>query len=227
MSRARCSAAPEGRGQPGPRLSGPARADRNEAVLSATGSRPDPVTMRLCKPCSATSSMRPRIHRIPGVQLHRVGYNDFKTATRTAPVLYVAANDGYLHARPPTDATGTDNKPTCPPCCRDSPVAGGKLAYMPKFVMPGGLPACRYAYANAHRFMLDGSPESATCSTPRPDLEDHRRRRQRRRPRILPRHHRPRIRRPVGVLCDPHDRSAHPQLCPIERRRHGLQLRNP
>jgi type IV pilus assembly protein PilY1 len=54
--------------------------------------------------------------------------------------LYIAANDGYLHAF--DGDTGVEN-----------------WAYMPRFVMPGVYQIADSGYAGKHRFFLDGTPE--------------------------------------------------------------------
>jgi type IV pilus assembly protein PilY1 len=70
-------------------------------------------------------------------------YDSFKSTNATrAGTLYVAANDGYLHAF--DGANGTEN-----------------WAYMPRFVMPGVYQLADSAYASQHRFFVDGTPEVA------------------------------------------------------------------
>jgi type IV pilus assembly protein PilY1 len=118
----------------------------------------------------------PAYVRLPEFNYQDAGYNTFKTANVNRPgTLYVAANDGYLHAFDnTTDAAGTpigaSTNVACPsaatlsdPASLGDPtkaVAGCELwAYMPKFVMPGIYQISDTGYANAHRFMLDGSPE--------------------------------------------------------------------
>jgi len=69
------------------------------------------------------------------------GYSAFKTAQKNRKgTLYIAANDGYLHAF--DGDTGNEN-----------------WAYMPKFVMPGIYQIADSGYAGKHRFFLDGTPE--------------------------------------------------------------------
>jgi len=69
------------------------------------------------------------------------GYNAYKTAQKNRKgTLYIAANDGYLHAF--DGDTGIEN-----------------WAYMPKFVMPGVYQVADSGYAGKHRFFLDGTPE--------------------------------------------------------------------
>jgi type IV pilus assembly protein PilY1 len=70
------------------------------------------------------------------------GYTTFKTVTlkNRKGTLYIAANDGYLHAF--DGSTGFEN-----------------WAYMPKFVMPAVHQIADSGYAGKHRFFLDGTPE--------------------------------------------------------------------
>jgi type IV pilus assembly protein PilY1 len=71
------------------------------------------------------------------------GYAAFKLAKAArAGTLYVGANDGYLHAF--DGATGNEN-----------------WAYAPKFVMPAMYQLADKNYGAAHRFFVDGSPETA------------------------------------------------------------------
>jgi len=93
----------------------------------------------------------PAYIRVPLFHYTDTGYSSFQSANNNRPgALYVAANDGFLHSFDNTvDANG-------------NPVATAgteNWAYMPKFVMPGVYQLADTAYANAHRFMLDGSPE--------------------------------------------------------------------
>jgi len=97
----------------------------------------------------------PAYVRVPEFNYTDSGYlgtTGFKETQKTRPgALYVAANDGFLHAFDnTTDVNG-------------NPVGTAGLenfAYMPKFVMPGIYQVADTNYANAHRFMLDGSPET-------------------------------------------------------------------
>ncbi len=96
----------------------------------------------------------PAYIRVPLFHYTDTGYlgtGGFQEANKDRPgALYVAANDGFLHSFDntvdangnPVTTAGTEN-----------------WAYMPKFVMPGVYQLADTAYANAHRFMLDGSPE--------------------------------------------------------------------
>lgn len=62
-----------------------------------------------------------------------------------APLVYVAANDGYLHAFDAgTSATGGDEV----------------WAYAPRFILPGMYALADKGYASAHRFYIDGTPET-------------------------------------------------------------------
>jgi type IV pilus assembly protein PilY1 len=108
----------------------------------------------------------PAYIRVPEFNYTDTGYSDFKLAnTNRTGTLYVAANDGLLHAFDnATDANGNPlgSGQTCPqalPVVAPAvPVAGCESwAYMPKFVMPGIWQIADTQYK--HRFMLDGSPE--------------------------------------------------------------------
>jgi type IV pilus assembly protein PilY1 len=70
------------------------------------------------------------------------GYANFKDVIikNRKGTLYIAANDGYLHAF--DGDTGVEN-----------------WAYMPRFVMPGIYQIGDSGYAGKHRFFLDGTPE--------------------------------------------------------------------
>lgn len=74
------------------------------------------------------------------------GYSDFAANNKNRmPVVYVAANDGMLHA-----------------IKADKTAGGGELwAYVPSFVMPNLYQLADTAYADNHRFYADGSPEVA------------------------------------------------------------------
>ncbi len=66
-------------------------------------------------------------------------YQSFKTGLSRAPMVYVAANDGMLHAF--DAATGVES-----------------WAYIPSFVLPNLKALADDNYANAHQFYVDGSP---------------------------------------------------------------------
>ena len=70
------------------------------------------------------------------------GYTTFRDNMNTtrAGTVYVAANDGYLHAF--DGNTGVEN-----------------WAYVPKFVMPAMYLLADVSYATKHRFFVDGTPE--------------------------------------------------------------------
>lgn len=78
-------------------------------------------------------------------------YASFKAANSARQgVLYVAANDGMLHAFNAEDAT--TGGVTTP--------GGAELwAYLPRMVMPGLYRLAEEQYATAHRYFVDGSPE--------------------------------------------------------------------
>ncbi|HET7764641.1 MAG TPA: PilC/PilY family type IV pilus protein, partial [Burkholderiales bacterium] len=70
-------------------------------------------------------------------------YPTFRTnnASRVGPLL-IAANDGFLHAFNPN--TGVEN-----------------WAYAPKFLMPNLYQLSDFGYPGAHRYFVDGTPETA------------------------------------------------------------------
>jgi type IV pilus assembly protein PilY1 len=69
-------------------------------------------------------------------------YSSFLTANETrSPRVYVAANDGYLHAF--HGDTGEE-----------------MWAYLPRFLMPGLYALADTGYASLHRYFADGSPET-------------------------------------------------------------------
>jgi len=139
----------------------------NEAVLFRDRIETDPVTnATLQTVLGDIVDATPAYIRVPEFNYTDTGYNAFKSANATRPgALYVAANDGYLHAFDNTmDANGnpqlSSQCPTSLPAASASAVNGCEnWAYMPKFVMPGIYQIADTAYPNAHRFMLDGSPE--------------------------------------------------------------------
>ncbi len=124
----------------------------NEAVLFRDRIETDPVTNTTQQTVLGDIvDATPAYVRVPLFSYTDTGYNSFQSANINRPgALYVAANDGFLHSFDntvdvngnPVAAAGTEN-----------------WAYMPKFVMPGIYQIADTAYANAHRFMLDGSPE--------------------------------------------------------------------
>jgi type IV pilus assembly protein PilY1 len=108
----------------------------------------------------------PAYIRVPEFSYTDTGYSAFKLANTNRPgTLYVAANDGLLHAFDnATDANGNTlgAGQTCPqslPVVAPAvPVAGCEnWAYMPKFVMPNIWQIADTHYT--HRYQLDGSPE--------------------------------------------------------------------
>jgi len=125
----------------------------NEAVLFRDRIETDPVTNTTQQTVLGDIvDATPAYVRVPLFIYTDTGYSSFQSANINRPgALYVAANDGFLHAFDNTvDANG-------------NPVATAgteNWAYMPKFVMPGIYQIADTAYANAHRFMLDGSPET-------------------------------------------------------------------
>ncbi len=139
----------------------------NEAVLFRDRVETDPVTQATAQTVLGDIvDATPAYIRVPEFSYTDTGYNAFVTANKLrAGSLYVAANDGYLHAFDnTTDANGNPQLSTlCPaslPASSATAVDGCEnWAYMPKFVMPGIYQIADTAYANAHRFMLDGSPE--------------------------------------------------------------------
>ena len=124
----------------------------NEAVLFRDRVETDPVTnATLQTVLGDIVDATPAYIRVPEFSYTDTGYSSFVSANASRPgALYVAANDGYLHSFDnsvdvngnPLATAGTEN-----------------WAYMPKFVMPGIYQIADTNYANAHRFMLDGSPE--------------------------------------------------------------------
>src|SRR5882762_6290018 len=124
----------------------------NEAVLFRDRVETDPVTSATLQTVLGDIvDATPAYIRVPLFHYTDTGYSSFQSANNNRPgALYVAANDGFLHSFDNTvDANG-------------NPVATAgteNWAYMPKFVMPGVYQLADTAYANAHRFMLDGSPE--------------------------------------------------------------------
>ena len=78
----------------------------------------------------------------PFFEYSDAGYTTFKDVDlkNRKGTLYIAANDGYLHAF--DGNTGVEN-----------------WAYMPKFVMPAVYQIADSGYAGKHRFFLDGTPE--------------------------------------------------------------------
>jgi len=124
----------------------------NESVLFRDRIETDPVTGATTQTVLGDIvDATPAFIRLPLFNYTDTGYSSFKSANLNRPgALYVAANDGLLHSFDNTvDANG-------------DPVATAgteNFAYMPKFVMPGVYQLADTAYANAHRFMLDGSPE--------------------------------------------------------------------
>jgi type IV pilus assembly protein PilY1 len=139
----------------------------NEAVLFRDRVETDPVTQATLQTVLGDIvDATPAYIRVPEFSYTDTGYNAFKTAnTGRSGSLYVAANDGLLHAFDnTTDASGNPQIgalcPTSLPATSATAVDGCEnWAYMPKFVMPGIYQIADTAYANAHRFMLDGSPE--------------------------------------------------------------------
>ncbi len=137
----------------------------NEAVLFRDRIETDTVTQTTVQTVLGDIvDATPAYIRVPEFHYSDAGYGGFQEANKGRPgSLYVAANDGLLHAFDNT--TDTNGNPitgaTCPlilPAV--SPVAGCEnWAYMPRFVMPGVFQLADTAYASAHRFMLDGSPE--------------------------------------------------------------------
>ena len=125
----------------------------NEAVLFRDRIETDPVTNTTQQTVLGDIvDATPAYVRVPLFSYTDTGYSSFQSANINRPgALYVAANDGLLHSFDNTvDANG-------------NPVATAgteNWAYMPKFVMPGIYQLADTAYANAHRFMLDGSPET-------------------------------------------------------------------
>jgi type IV pilus assembly protein PilY1 len=108
----------------------------------------------------------PAYIRVPEFNYTDTGYSDFKLAnTNRTGTLYVAANDGLLHAF--DNATDANGNPlglgqTCPQSlpvvAPGIPVAGCESwSYMPKFVMPNIYQIADTHYT--HRYQLDGSPE--------------------------------------------------------------------
>src|SRR5882762_1532768 len=124
----------------------------NEAVLFRDRVETDPVTnATLQTVLGDIVDATPAYIRVPEFQYTDVGYHAFHDANLgRSGALYVAANDGYLHGFDnSTDANGNTL----------STAGTENFAYMPKFVMPGIYQIADTGYANAHRFMLDGSPE--------------------------------------------------------------------
>jgi type IV pilus assembly protein PilY1 len=124
----------------------------NEAVLFRDRVETDPVTnATLQTVLGDIVDATPAYIRVPEFSYTDVGYSSFKSANNgRSGALYVAANDGYLHGFDnSTDANGNTT----------STAGTENFAYMPKFVMPGIYQIADTGYANAHRFMLDGSPE--------------------------------------------------------------------
>jgi type IV pilus assembly protein PilY1 len=124
----------------------------NEAVLFRDRVETDPVTnVTLQTVLGDIVDATPAYIRVPEFSYTDTGYSSFKTANASRPgALYVAANDGYLHGF--DNSTDVNGNPT-------STAGTENFAYMPKFVMPGIYQIADTGYANAHRFMLDGSPE--------------------------------------------------------------------
>ena len=139
----------------------------NEAVLFRDRIETDPVTNTTQQTVLGDIvDATPAFIRVPLFSYTDTGYSSFKSANKGRPgALYVAANDGLLHSFDNTTDSNGDpqTSPLCPtvlPTTSATAVAGCEnWAYMPKFVMPGIYQIADTAYANAHRFMLDGSPE--------------------------------------------------------------------
>ncbi len=140
----------------------------NEAVLFRDRIETDTVTQTTVQTVLGDIvDATPAYVRVPEFHYSDAGYlgsSGFQEANKGRPgSLYVPANDGLLHAFDnTTDANGNPiTSATCPlilPAV--SPVAGCEnWAYMPRFVMPNVFQLADTAYASAHRFMLDGSPE--------------------------------------------------------------------
>ncbi|TMH39212.1 MAG: hypothetical protein E6H56_12865 [Betaproteobacteria bacterium] len=124
----------------------------NEAVLFRDRVETDPVTgVTLQTVLGDIVDATPAYIRVPEFSYTDIGYSSFVSANNNRPgALYVAANDGYLHS---FDNSTDPNGNTL------SSAGTENWAYMPKFVMPGIYQIADTGYANAHRFMLDGSPE--------------------------------------------------------------------
>ena len=124
----------------------------NEAVLFRDRIETDTVTQTTVQTVLGDIvDATPAYIRVPEFSYTDTGYSSFKTANAgRSGTLYVAANDGLLHAFDNT--TDSSGNPV-------SSAGTENWAYMPKFVMPGIYQIADTAYANAHRFMLDGSPE--------------------------------------------------------------------
>lgn len=89
-----------------------------------------------------TISAKPVYVRNPTLSYTDPGYSAFATANATrAPRVYVAANDGYLHAF-------------------DGNTGDESWAYAPLLLFPGMYALADANYSAQHRFYVDGSPES-------------------------------------------------------------------
>jgi type IV pilus assembly protein PilY1 len=131
----------------------------NEGLLFRDRTETDPVTnATLQTVLGDIVDATPAYVRIPEFNYTDTGYPAFVSANQTRPgALYVAANDGLLHSFDNTvDVNGNPL----------STAGKENWAYMPKFVMPGIYQVADTNYANAHRFMLDGSPETGDVFDP-------------------------------------------------------------
>jgi type IV pilus assembly protein PilY1 len=98
---------------------------------------------------------QPVFVRAPFAQYTDAGYSAFRTAqANRTPIVYVAANDGMLHAfKAGTSISDTE---------------GGKeaWAFMPSMVLPNLYKLASENYANNHSFYVDGTPTAADVFDP-------------------------------------------------------------
>ncbi|HKW36483.1 MAG TPA: PilC/PilY family type IV pilus protein [Burkholderiales bacterium] len=115
----------------------------NEGVLFRDRTETDPITGVTTQTILGDIvDAEPAFVRLPPFKYTDTGYSSFSSAQQgRAGALYVAANDGYLHAF-------------------DSLKGSENWAYMPKFVMPGVYQLADMQYAGAHSFFLDATPET-------------------------------------------------------------------
>ena len=118
----------------------------NEGILFRDRTESDPITGVTTQTILGDIvDAEPAFVRLAPFQYTDTGYlgsSGFQQSMLTrAGALYVAANDGYLHAFDST--TGNEN-----------------WAYMPKFVMAGVYQLADMQYAGAHSFFLDATPET-------------------------------------------------------------------
>lgn len=93
---------------------------------------------------------------LPNDLTNALSYSAFKVTNQTrSAMLYVASNDGMLHAFDSGGCTGTGASQVC------SPGTGNEVwAYAPRMVMPNLYQLADVNYATKHAFFVDGSPES-------------------------------------------------------------------